>query len=158
MPRLNFFVSVALVAALPLAMIGCSRTADDANRPPVSIDELEGEHSDHAHAETYAEAVAELDEMRGQISEAFATGDTDKAHDPLHEVGHVLDELVELAKKQGLDAAAVTEIESAVAKLFDAFGRVDDKFHGKEGAEYSEVEADVNAAFETLRKHLPNAQ
>jgi hypothetical protein len=155
MPRLNFFACIALVAALPLAMIGCNRTAEDANRPPVSIDELESDHAGHAHAETYAEAVAELDTMRSQISAAFAASDMEAADGPIHEVGHVLEEVVELAQKQGLDADAVAEINAAVEKLFDAFGRVDDKIHGGEGAEYSEVEADVDAAFATLRKHVP---
>lgn len=157
MPRLQFFACLALVAALPLAMIGCNRTTDDANRPPVSIDELESDHA-HAHAETYAEAVAELDAMRSQISAAFAAGDPDQAHDPLHEVGHVLEHLVELATEQGLDADAVAEIGTAVDTLFDAFGRVDEKFHGGEEVAYSEVEADVDAAFATLRKHLPETQ
>jgi len=158
MPRLNFLACIALVAALPVAMIGCNRTAEDANRPPVSIDELEGDHADHAHAETYAEAVAELDAMRGQISQAFAAGDIDAADEPIHEVGHMLEDVVELAQKQGLEADALAEVGAAVDKLLDAFGRVDDKIHGGEGADYSEVEADVDAAFETLRKHLPDAQ
>lgn len=154
MPRLQFFACVALVAALPLALIGCNRTTDDANRPPVSIDELESEHA-HPHAETYAEAVAELDAMRSQISEASAAGDIEEAHDPLHEIGHTLEHVVELATKQGLEADAVAEIGAAVDTLLDAFGRVDAKLHDEEGAEYSEVEADVDAAFATLRKHVP---
>ncbi len=159
MPRPIFFACLALIATLPLAMIGCNRTADntagDANRPPVSIDELEGDHAAHAHAETYAEAVAELDAMRSQISQAFAAGDIEGADEPIHEVGHVLEEVVALATKQGLGADAVAEIGAAVDTLFDAFGRVDEKIHGGEGAEYSEVEADVDAAFATLRKHVP---
>lgn len=157
MRRLNFFACVALVAALPLAVSGCNRTAEEANRPPVSIDELESEHAGRPHAETYAEAVEDLDALRSQISEASAAGDIEKAHDPLHDIGHSLEHVVELANKQGLGADAVAEISAAVEKLLDAFGKVDAKLHDEPGAEYSEVEADVDAAFATLRKHLPAA-
>ncbi len=160
MPRLFRLAPVALFATLSLALVGCgAKTTDDTTtapgQPPVSIDQLEHDLDHHAHAETYAEAVAELDEMRSEISQAFAAGDIEAADGPIHEVGHVLEDVVELARKEGLSAEAVAEIDAAVETLFDAFGRVDDKIHGREGVTYDEVEAEIDAAFATLRKHAP---
>jgi hypothetical protein len=153
-----------LLSLLPLAILtasacligGCRKSDTNAERPPVSIDELESDvHVDHKHAETYPEAVAELEEMNKAIAAAFAANDADAAHDPLHEIGHVLDELPALAKKQELSDEAVAAIGAAVEKLFDAFGKVDAMFHDGEGATYDEVKADVDASMDVLRQHLP---
>lgn len=147
-----------LAAVATLLMGGCSKSDPNTERPPVSIGELESDGVvDHKHAETYPEAVAELEEMNQAIAAAFAANDPDAAHDPLHEVGHVLDELPSLAKKQALSDEALAAIGSAVEKLFNAFGKVDEKFHGGEGATYDEVKADIDAAMDVLRQHLPEA-
>jgi hypothetical protein len=144
------------VAALPL--LGCGKNGSG-ERPPVSIDELESDdHVGHKHAETYPEAVAELEEMNKVIAAAFAAEDLDAAHDPLHEIGHVLDELPGLAKKHGLGDEAVTAISGAVEKLFEAFGKVDEKFHGAQGATYDEVKETVDANMAILRQHLSSGQ
>ena len=146
-------------ALLTVSFVGCggkSETPSDA--PPISIDELEDTHEGHSHADNYPEAVAELDEMREQIEQAFAAGDIDGADGPIHEVGHVLEELVSLAKQQGVDDEALAAIGSAVEKLFDAFGRVDEKIHGGEGADYADVKAEIDAAFVELKSHLPTSE
>jgi hypothetical protein len=145
-----------VIAALPI--FGCGKSGNG-ERPPVSIDELESDgHVGHKHAETYPEAVAELEEMNKVIAAAFAAEDLDAAHDPLHEIGHVLDELPGLAKKHGLGDEAVAAISGAVEKLFDAFGKVDEKFHGAEGATYDEVKETVDTNMAILRQHLSSDQ
>ena len=151
-----------LIAVMSVAMVGCAprstdETANDGGRPPVSIDDLERDSDHHEHAETYHEAVAELDAMRQQISDAFAAGDIEAADGPIHEVGHVLEEVVDLARKENFPADAIAEINSAVESLFDAFGRVDEKIHGGEGVTYDEVESQIDTAFETLRRHAATA-
>lgn len=148
----------ALFATTAFSFVGCGSGNNNAERPPISIDELESDsHVDHKHAETYPDAVAELEEMNKAIATAFASNDSDAAHDPLHEVGHVLDELPALAKKQSLSDEAVAAIGAAVEKLFDSFGKVDAMFHDGEGATYDEVKADIDANMEVLRQHLPGA-
>lgn len=146
----------ALLVTATLSFVGCGKRDANSERPPISIDELESDgHAGHKHAETYPAAVAELEEMNKTIASAFADNDVDAAHDPLHEVGHVLDELPGLAKKQALGDEAVAAISAAVETLFNAFGKVDEKFHGGEGATYDEVKADVDSSMEVLRKYLP---
>jgi hypothetical protein len=150
---------VAILASATFTFVGCGKSDMNSERPPVSIDELESDSpSGHKHAETYPEAVAELEEMNKTIASAFANNDVDAAHDPLHEVGHVLDELPGLAKKQELGDEAVAAISAAVETLFDAFGKVDEKFHGGEGATYDEVKAKVDSSMDVLRKYLPASE
>jgi hypothetical protein len=60
-----------------------------------------------------------------------------------------------MAKQAKLGVEAETAIDAAVEKLFDALAPVDEKLHGKEGKDYSEVKAEVDAAFEVLRKYVP---
>lgn len=153
------FVFALLTACIGLPLVGCGGGADrSADRPPVSIDELEAAHEGHSHADNYVDAIAELEEMRGVIAKAFADGDLDAAHDPLHEVGHVLDELVSLAKKDGVSEEGISAIESAVNTLMDNFGAVDEKFHGEEGKDYSEVKDAIDAAMEQLKAYLPKTE
>ncbi len=153
-------LSGALAALLSVSLIGCG-PATKTDAPPVSIEDAEastGGEAAHSHAETYPAAVAELDGMRAAIETAFAANDTSAADGPIHEVGHVLEELVGMAKKAELGDEAVTAIEGAVEKLFDSFTAVDDKIHGREGKDYSDVKAEVDAAFDVLRQYLPKQE
>lgn len=153
-------LSGALAAVLSVSLIGCG-PATKTDAPPVSIEDAEastGGEAAHSHAETYPEAVAELDGMRSAIETAFAANDTSAADGPIHEVGHVLEGLVGMAKEAELGDEAVTAIEGAVEKLFDSFTAVDDKIHGREGKDYSDVKAEVDAAFDVLRQYLPKQE
>lgn len=150
----------ALAAVLSVSLIGCA-PATKTDAPPVSIEDAEastGGEAPHAHAETYPEAVAELDGMRATIETAFAANDIKSADEPIHEVGHVLEGLVDLAKKAELGDEAVTAIEGAVEKLLDSFTVVDEKIHGREGKEYSDVQAEIDAAFAVLRQYVPKQE
>jgi len=145
-------------AVLSVSLVGCggsgSNEKSGEDRPPISIDELEGAHSAHHHAETYPEAVAELEAMNKTIADAFTKGDISAADEPIHEVGHVLEELVAMAKKESMDEAAVAAIAAAVESLFDAFAQVDEKIHGGEGATYDQVQADIEAGFKVLNQYV----
>lgn len=150
----------ALAALLSVSLIGCG-SGSKTDAPPVSIEDAEAStagETAHAHAETYPEAVAELDGMRAAIETAFAANDLTGADGPIHEVGHVLEELVAMAKKAELGDEAVTAIEGAVETLFDSFTAVDEKIHGGEGKDYSDVKAEVDAAFAVLRQYLPKQE
>jgi hypothetical protein len=160
LPMPAFFRPTLAIATLALAVSapGCdSGSKPQESAPPVSIDAAEavGTEAAHSHAETYPEAVAELDGMREAIEKAFAANDPQAADEPIHEIGHVLEELSGMAKQAKLGVEAETAIDTAVEKLFDALAPVDEKLHGKEGKDYSEVKAEIDAAFEVLRKYVP---
>ena len=105
---------------------------------------------EHAHAETLADAVKELEGMCATIKAAFAKDDAEAAHDPLHEVGHVLEEIPDLVAKSALDEAGKAEALSANKSLLDEFDAVDQGMHGSGGKKYSEVAEAIDAALKTL--------
>ena len=108
-------------------------------------------HDDHDHGpESIKDAMTELKTMRDTIRDAFAKNDPDGAHGPLHEVGHVLEAIPELAKKEKVSAENQAAIEKDVNSLMDAFGRVDKTMHGQEGSTYSEESATIDATLITL--------
>ena len=116
-------------------------------------------HEDHAHggnghAETVGVAFHELTELYTTVKTAFAADDADTAHGPLHEVGHVLKGVKELANKSELTAEAKATVDQQVEVLMDAYGDVDKMMHGKDGSQYSEVSDKVDAAMAALKTAL----
>lgn len=109
------------------------------------------DHEVHDHGpESLKDALAELTSLRNTIRDSFSKNEQDAAHDPLHEVGHVLEAIPELAKKENATAENQATIERSVNDLMDAFGRVDKTMHGQEGSTYTEESATIDAALESL--------
>lgn len=107
----------------------------------------------HEHPETYAEGVGMLVELRDTVRDAFAKEDIDTAHGPLHDVGHLLEDLPKLAEKHD-PLPDKEEVKQATDELFDLFTKVDEKLHGEEGTTYAEVSDKIDAAIERLKKTL----
>jgi hypothetical protein len=131
-----------------LVFIGCAEQSDPA--PVMASHEDEHEHG-HEHAETLTEALSELTELRDTVRDAFAKEDGDAAHGPLHDVGHLLEEVSELADEADLSDEATATIESNIETLLDAFGAVDKSMHSEdEGSSYSEVSEKIDAAIAAI--------
>ena len=116
--------------------------------PVVQADDHDHDH-DHAPA-TLADAVKQLTTIRDTIKNAFAKNDSEAAHGPLHDVGHVLE-----ATKKLIDAAALEDKQKESAKLavellMSNFGKVDDLMHGATGAKYEDVSAKIDEAIKSL--------
>lgn len=144
-------VSLSFVVLGWLAFVaGCAPKSDTAANGHTT--EAAHEHGDeeHHHPETYAEAITLLGEMRTKIRDAFAKEDIDTAHGPLHDIGHILEDLPELAEKHGHVDEALAVVKEESEKLLDLFGKVDAKLHGDEGAAYDEVSADIDASLARL--------
>lgn len=146
-------LAASLTAAL-LLISGCGPTGE---APAAKTADGEHDHDhghehgeEHHHAETLAEAITELTSMRDAIRDAFAKNDTETAHGPLHDVGHVLELIPGLAEKQGISGDALTTIRTSTEQLFEAFGAVDKTLHGEEGSTYSEESAKIDAALQAL--------
>ena len=142
--------SSSLIVGLALLVgSGCSESSK--TDTSASFDEHVHGHDDHDHGpKSLKDATATLESMRDTIRDAFARNDQDTAHDPLHEVGHVLEAIPELAKKEKVSADNQAAIETAVNSLMEAFGRVDKTMHGQEGSTYSEESAAIDATLESL--------
>lgn len=146
---------VAVLASAVVLIPGCgSSSQTQAPIPAASGNDHDHDHDgeghEHHHAETLPEAITELTELRNTIRDAFAKNDTETAHDPLHEVGHVLELIPELAEKQGISGDALSTIKTSVNTLFDAFGNVDKTLHGQEGSTYSEESAAIDEALKAI--------
>jgi hypothetical protein len=164
-------VALLLLAAVVIGFVGCGPSSSTKPASNVAKHDdheherghKEGKHGDEAghkehHPDTYAEAVKEIDELRTTVKNALAKDDTEKADKPLHEVGHILEDVVALAQKASLDAAKQDEIKKAVEQLFDSFGKVDEKIHGRKGSTYEEESQKIDAAMATLRQYVPGGK
>lgn len=130
--------------------------------PDDAVESADGDHShdhdhdhdhgdDEPHPETYAEAVEQLVSIDKTIRDAFAADDADTAHGPLHDIGHLLEEVAALAAKEPMSEEQRADVQQAVDSLFDLYGAVDDTMHGREGKSYDEVSTEIDAALKTLQ-------
>lgn len=147
------FAGFAAAAMFACSLAGCT-DGESTPKPPV----MGGGHDhghDHGHGqghpETLAGAYAQVTALRDTVRDAFKEGDADAAHGPLHDVGHLLEDLQVLADKAELSDEAKATIKTNVDILFESFGAVDDKMHDpEEGSDYSEVSEKIDAAIAAI--------
>ena len=126
------------------------RRAPRSPREQADHEHAEHEHGEHEHHESYAAAVAELDQLRGEVKAALSENNLEKADEPIHEIGHILGELPELAAKEA-ELANDSTVKPAIDDLFDCFNQIDKKVHEDTGKTYDELADRIDAAMETLR-------
>ena len=136
--------------------IGCSTDSSDADAKTGET-HAEGHDEQGDHPETYDEAVEAVVGMDAEIKDAFEKDDTEAAHGPLHKIGHVLEEVNELAEKTDLSDEQRKSVATAVEQLFEAFGAVDAVMHGKDGKTYDEVAGQIQENLEILKSMKPAA-
>jgi hypothetical protein len=122
----------------------------------------EAHEHEHEGPATFAEGVAELQSIAAAVSKAMENNSPDDAHDPLHEVGHLLKALPGLASDLSDDAQQIVQGEAD--KLFDAFGKIDSAFHKADGdregafeAVAEQIDASVAAIVATLPATVQSA-
>jgi len=130
-------------------------TASSGNGSSAHDHEADHDHDDHHHPKTLDEGLKELGTLRDTVRDAFAKNDTETAHGPLHDVGHVLEDITGLLEKRGLSDEAAASAKHDIETLFDSFGAVDKTMHGQEGSTYSEVSAKIDAAIHSLQALNP---
>jgi len=122
-------------------------------------DEHEGHgHEGHAHEPAgadglpadFASAVANLRPLYEAIREAFQAGDKGKADKPLHQVGHLLESLPELAGKAGLGEQELAKAKSAASAMFEAYGELDEAIHAGQEPDYGAVAEKLDKAMAEL--------
>ncbi len=148
--NLKSLVKLAMVG-LAIVSVGCEPAPKPAPKDAASA----SDHG-HEHPETLAAAVTELESVCATIKAAYAKDDSEAAHGPLHDVGHLLEQVPALIETSSLDAAGKEEAKKATESLFQAFGDVDKGMHGEEGKKYSEVSDAVDAALKTLSEKAKN--
>ena len=146
----SFRYSWSLMVGFSLVVGSGCEDSTNTNTAASPAEHVHG-HDEHDHGPaSLTDAMNELTSMRNTIRDAFAKNDQDAAHDPLHEVGHILEAIPALAKKEKVTTENQAVIEKSVNDLMDAFGRVDKTMHGQEGSTYTEESATIDAAIGTL--------
>lgn len=135
----------------PPAKSGDSHDHDHGHDHEHDHEHKEGEAHDHSNL-GLGDAAKEIVSLQKAIAEAFAANDPEKAHDPLHEIGHIIGVLEAAGKKEGLSEADATELKATADSLMEAFGKVDATMHGDGEAKYSDVSEQVDQAIATLKK------
>lgn len=108
-------------------------------------------HLEKADApKTLADAIKKLSSMQSTIAGGFADDDVDSIHNELHDIGTLLEQTEVLAKESDLGEEKKKQALAAIDTLFDAFGSVDAKLHGDEGADFDEVSSDIEDAIKVL--------
>ena len=161
--RIRFLRGASIVAAFALlSASGCDNGAASGptagKSPPSPAAKHDGQDHYEAHEDSpqsYGEAVTKLVALRDKMRDAFAAKNDEEAHEPLHEVGHLLESLPRLADKQ-TPAIDAESIKQTTDELFDLFSKVDEKMHGAEGAAYSDVASQVDAGVERLQNLIPD--
>lgn len=161
MKTLNLF----LASIFAVALVGCGSSDQSVSDSPSASSSLDDhDHGDHdhdghdhgegGHPETLAEAVGQINDMGSKITAAFAKGDPDDAHDELHEIGHVIECLPELAKKAGLPEPKQQKVSEATETLMDAFGELDGTLHGGGEVDVEKISTTVSEQIEGLQGML----
>jgi uncharacterized protein YukE len=157
--------AVALSFLLLASIVGCGDSRQKSSsapaRQPSAVDAQadEHEHGDHdEHAEeaphSFAEGVAALQKHYEAIKTAYTQGEAEKAHEPLHQVGSVLEALPELGQQAGLAATDLEKLKQSVEKMFEAYGNIDDAVHQGKEADYQAVAEQVDQHMTAIRSLL----
>jgi len=171
------FVYSLLTITIVFALAGCDSpgpsTADESSQSSAT-EEHDHDHDDHdhddhdhddhdhdehghgedGHPESLDQAVGQIKEMGGKITTAFANGTPDDAHDELHEIGHVIECLPELAKKANLSGEQENTVGEITESLMDAFGELDGTLHGGEEVNVDEISKKISTQIEKLQPML----
>lgn len=169
-----------LIPTLVLALIGCGSTdqsvsdsssqssaVEDHDHDDHGHDDHDHDHGQHGHddhdghdheesgqPDSFAEAISQINDMGSKITAAFAKGEPDDAHDELHDIGHMIESLPELAKKAGLPETKQKKVGEATEALMDAFGKLDGTLHGGEKVDVEKISTTISAQIEELQAML----
>ncbi|MFG0264689.1 MAG: hypothetical protein ACF8AM_05975 [Rhodopirellula sp. JB055] len=165
MKTLNLLLSLTMA----LALIGCGspdQSASDSSSANSSAEDHGHDHADHdheghdhdhgesGHPESFAEAIEQINDMGNKITSAFAEGEPDNAHGELHDIGHLIESLPDLAKKAGLPEPKLEKVGEVTETLMDAFGELDHTLHGGEKADVEKISSTISTQMEELQGML----
>jgi hypothetical protein len=141
---------------LIVGLAGCQDQpgAADAQQAAQPAEKQSHEHSsESSQPADFSSTLAAIETMKTQICKAFADGQPDDAHGALHDVGHSLEKLPELAAKEGkFSANQLAIVKESVEALFDGFGKLDDTMHGGAEVDTKVLEEKLTAALTKLKE------
>ena len=104
---------------------------------------------------TCAEAVQKVKTLCLKVQAGFSTLNLGQADGPVHEIGHVLSHLQELAAKQNLSEEQRKTVDESIRSLFEAFGSLDRTIHSGKGKFYIDLADEIEGALAALQDVFP---
>ncbi len=146
--------AITTLLCLMLTVVGGCNSVE-----PASENDGHGHSHDHAQsAKSLHGAIVELRSIWTAISTAMDNNDPDAAHDPLHDVGRLLESLPDLAAETDLKESAWNEIKAEADRLFEAFAEIDAAFHTADGEKvkaYDSAKSTIDKGVAALEAKLP---
>ena len=155
-PKAHFYAGLVL-AISTLCLIGCG--SSEVTRPSSTVEEHGDDHDfsddrhEHTTAKSLGDMVAKVEKLSRTIQEAFQAGDSEKGHGPLHEIGHLLEEIPPAAANELLTLPQQQRLREAVDSLMNSFGALDEQLHGgsNDGKSFNDVATDIQEALAKLK-------
>ncbi len=160
MNALYQLVWLFLCTTSSVCVVGCSRSTNQAH-PAASEHhdhdhEFEDAHEPH-HVTSWTDSLDETEKHCRTMKTAFANGQPNAADEAVHEIGHPLEAMQELAAQELLPEADQEQVKKLVKTLLDAVSALDERMHVGERAGKScrEVEAQIDATRTALKPLTP---
>ena len=141
------WVGYSFVMLMSFALLGCGPAGDKTPGANEAASH-DHDHGDHDHGDQkdalsgpkdFPAGVAALRENYEAIRDAFQANDTDKAHQPLHDVGGRSKRCPNWPAKPLSARRNWLTVKSAVAAMFDAYGEIDGAMHAGKQPDYAAV-------------------
>lgn len=160
-------VIVAVAVGLG-ATLGCGPAARGPSAPPPPEAHAHAhDHADHASAPavdhdhdhdvptSFADGIAKLRSLGDDLADKLTANAGEAADDAVHDIGHLLEEVRGLAKRESLEAGVAAGLD----ELEECFGKVDEAFHsGDADADPRQVLASVKDRLEAAFRKLSEAR
>ena len=140
-----------IVGLVMLGFTGCG-SSPSPESPALIADDHDQE------VENFAEGVSTLRGHYETIRDALGEDDIDTAHDPIHQVGRLLESLKQLVDHVGLDADDKATAQAAIDKMFEAYGEVDKAIHGGQPVDYEAVREPLDQGMADLESVVQRAK
>lgn len=159
---MRIILSSCIVATL-LFSSGCDSKPDGKGGDAKAAHDHSHDGHDHDHDhDQKGTAASPADALKSTLEKAVAAtqkifdagtgGKVENAHDELHDIGHFLESLPELAKKAAVDTTSQEAINKACQSLFEVMGKIDELLHDGKEVKFDEFKADMEAGLNDLKK------
>lgn len=144
-------VRLVVLVCLGATVVGCAKAP---TMPPAAAKSShdghghgdDHDHGDHDHPTTLAAGIAALAQAATAVKEHLAADASDEADDAVHGLGHLLEDLPGLVRKEKLPAEAEAAATAAIDELFECFDKLDTALHAEPGKGDSPKEVHASIA------------
>lgn len=160
-------LALGLALVVPCLFIGCdpgkptdgSSSSHSHDGVPASHDGHSHDghsHDGHSHGDEGAklglkDSVTKVVELAGKIKEAGEKGDFDSAHDEIHDIGHLLEDLAAKAKAESKSDEEQAAIKAAADALFATIGKIDEGLHDNKEVKFDDIKEAFEAELAALK-------